>query len=135
MTIPIINEVWEILKKREGSFPDKQGHQEYNRNIKEVCKVAGLNGSCEGKVIVSIAPKGKKGTGSDLRRKLGIYPKWKLVSSHIGRRSFATNYYGRIPTTYLMYITGHSSEKTFLKYIKKSNSDLAKDAFDYFSSM
>jgi len=37
---------------------------------------------------------------------IGIYEKWKLVTSHIGRRSFATNFYGNLPTSYLVYITG-----------------------------
>jgi hypothetical protein len=33
------------------------------------------------------------------------------------RRSFASNYYGKIETPLLMNITGHSKESTFLTYI------------------
>jgi hypothetical protein len=50
----------------------------------------------------------------------------------VGRRSFASNYYGKIPTTYLIFITGHSSEKMFLSYMGKSNKDLALEVSKYF---
>jgi integrase len=40
-----------------------------------------------------------------------------LVSSHDLRRSFATNYIGKIPTPILMQITRHSKEITFLSYV------------------
>ena len=71
-------------------------------------------------------------TSNGLRKVVGVYPKYELVTSHIGRRSFATNFYGTIPTTYLIYITGHSSEAMFLNYIGKSNKDLAMEISNYF---
>ena len=55
-----------------------------------------------------------------------------LVSSHIGRRSFASNNYGKIPTSFLMYITGHTTEAMFLTYIGKSNKDIAMELTNYF---
>ena len=74
----------------------------------------------------------KDNNSGQFRKKSGVYPKWKLVSSHIGRRSFATNFYGEIPTTYLTYITGHSTESMFLKYIGKSNKDKAMEMTNFF---
>ena len=62
----------------------------------------------------------------------GVYPKWQLVSSHIGRRSFASNFYGTIPTTHIMNTTGHTTEAQLLEYIGKSNEDLALETFKYF---
>ena len=56
----------------------------------------------------------------------------RLLFSHVGRRSFATNYYGDIPTSYLIYVTGHSSEIMFLNYIGKSNKDMALELTKYF---
>ncbi|MCG8729571.1 hypothetical protein, partial [Tenacibaculum finnmarkense] len=38
--------------------------------------------------------------------------------SHTCRRSFATNLYGKIDNSTIMGITGHKTEKEFLKYIK-----------------
>lgn len=60
----------------------------------------------------------------NLREKC-IFPKYELMASHICRRSFATNFYGIIPTTTLIQITGHSSERMFLKYIGKTSYDHA----------
>ena len=68
------------------------------------------------------------------RKESGIFEKWELVTSHIGRRSFATNFYGTgIPTNLLMTATGHSTEKMFLNYIGKGNKDYAKELNNYFN--
>jgi hypothetical protein len=46
------------------------------------------------------------------------------------RRSFASNYYGKIETPLLMNITGHSKEPTFLTYIgTHQNKDAQADLF------
>ena len=46
------------------------------------------------------------------------------------RRSFATNFYGKIETPLLMNITGHSKESTFLTYIgTHQNKDTMADLF------
>jgi hypothetical protein len=132
MSIPVIKQVREIIRNHKGNFPRSISDQRYNDYIKEVCELAGLKDEVQGKRRVSIAPKGVKPTKNDYRDVLDTFEKWELVSSHIGRRSFATNYYGKVPTTYLINITGHSSEKMFLNYIKKSNKDLALDAYNYF---
>lgn len=132
MTIPLIPEAREILKKRNGNFPRPISDQRYNTYIKTVAEKAGLTEKVKGKKRKCIAPEGIKPTKSDFRDVMGNCQKWELVTSHIGRRSFATNYYGKVPTTYLINITGHGSEKIFLSYIKKSNKDLALDAYNYF---
>jgi integrase len=46
-------------------------------------------------------------------------PKWELITSHIGRRSFATNFYGKINQQLIQSVTGHKTETSFLKYINK----------------
>tara|TARA_R110002049_G_scaffold244889_3_gene418730 strand:+ start:2489 stop:3799 length:1311 start_codon:yes stop_codon:yes gene_type:complete len=132
MVIPVSKEVREILCKRNGEFPRATSDQKYNDYVKVVCQLAGINEICEGKKRVSIAPEGVKPTKNDYRDVVGKFKKWELVSSHIGRRSFATNHYGKIPTTFLIYITGHSTEAQFLNYIKKSNKDLALESYKYF---
>jgi hypothetical protein len=106
--------------------------QRYNDHIKVVCKEAKLKAKIEGKKQLNTS--GKKDV-SIMRNVYGIYPKHELVTSHIGRRSFATNYYGKIPTTFLIYITGHSSEALFLNYIGKSNKDIALELADMFDKI
>lgn len=132
MSIPVLKEVRDVLLKRNGDFPRVISDQRYNDYVKIVCKRAGLNEKVQGKKRVCIAPDGVDPTKNDYRDKLDTFEKWELVSSHIGRRSFATNYYGKVPTTHLINITGHGSEKMFLNYIKKSNKDLALEAYNYF---
>ena len=133
MTIPITKEVREVLAKRNGEFPRAISDQKYNDYIKEVCQLAKINDICKGKKRICIAAEGVKPTKNDYRDVVGSFEKWRLVSSHIGRRSFATNYYGKVPTTFLINITGHSTERMFLNYIKKSNKDLALEAYNYFN--
>ena len=74
--------------------------------------------------------KGNKMCSITKRVELGIYPKYELIASHAMRRSFATNYLGKIPTPILMEITGHSRESTFLSYIGENpNKDAIADVF------
>ena len=127
MTIPLHSKVLEILKKRKDKFPYKISDQKYNAFIKRVCELAELNEPTQGSKMTET----KEGS-KVFRKQSGIYKKHELVTSHIGRRSFATNFYGKIPTTYLIYITGHSTESMFLNYIGKSNKDLALEITKYF---
>ncbi|QXP71953.1 tyrosine-type recombinase/integrase [Polaribacter sp. R2A056_3_33] len=127
MTVPLHPKVLEILNKRGGKFPYSISDQKYNDFIKDVCELAEINEPTKGSKLVET----KKGS-KIFRKQSGTYKKWELVTSHIGRRSFATNFYGKIPTTYLIYITGHSTETMFLNYIGKSNKDLALEITNYF---
>lgn len=133
MSIPLTKEVRFLLEKRNGKFPRPISDQRYNEYIKEVCREAEITEKVKGKKRVCIAPEGVEPTKNDYRDVMGTFPKWELVTSHIGRRSFATNNYGKVPTTLLINITGHGSEKMFLNYIKKSNKDLALEAWNYFN--
>ncbi len=123
MTIPLSKRVLSILKKRNGEFPKKISDQRYNEYIKEVCKLACITKKIKGSLAVV--------NNGIIRHENGAFEKWKLVSSHIGRRTFATNNYGRVPTSLLISATGHSTEKMFLAYIGKSNSEMAKELASY----
>ena len=127
MTIPLHPKVQAVLNKRNGKFPYSISDQKYNDFIKVVCELAEINELTKGSKLTETIPESKV-----YRKISGSYKKWELVTSHIGRRSFATNFYGKIPTTYLIYITGHSTESMFLNYIGKSNKDLALEITKYF---
>jgi integrase len=111
VTIPLHKKVLQILDKRNGEFPRSLSDQKYNDYIKEVCKLTGINELTQGGKMID--------TDKGMRKVSGVYPKYELVTSHIGRRSFASNFYGKIPTSYLIYITAHGSEAQFLCYIGK----------------
>ena len=127
MTIPLHPKVLEILKKRKGKFPYPISDQKYNDQIKIVGRLAKLTEKVKGSKKTETEPESKI-----YRKESGLFEKCELITSHIGRRSFATNFYGNIPTTYLIYVTGHSTEAMFLNYIGKSNKDLAMELTNYF---
>ena len=108
-------------------FPYPTHDQKLNKHIKQVCELAGLTEPMNGKLL-----------DLETNRKLsGVYPKHQLITSHCFRRSFATNYYKKIPTPVLMTITGHSKESIFLRYINKQENkdDNAKIFLKYFEAM
>jgi integrase len=74
--------------------------------------------------------KAKKRIGH--RMKCYDMEKWEVLSSHIGRRSFATNFYGKIPTPLLMDATGHSTEQMFLRYINPLDENRILSLSSYF---
>jgi len=127
MTIPLHPKVIEILNKRGGEFPYAISDQKYNDYIKTVCEIAKLTYLVNGSKKTETEPE-----SGIFRKETKEFRKCDLVSSHIGRRSFASNFYGTIPTSLLINITGHSTETMFLTYIGKSNKDLAKETFKYF---
>ena len=118
VTVGVVDkEVIQILKQR---FPYAISPQLFNRQIKQICQIAGLNDMVSG---YKLCPKTR-------RKRLGTHQKYSLISSHDLRRSFATNYFGKIETPILMQITGHSKESTFLSYIgSQVNKDNYADAF------
>lgn len=136
MTIALHPKVIEILDKRNGNFPKVISDPKYNLYIKQVCRIAKINQKIKGSKLNDLnkeedEKKNKKDV-KQYRKESGLYPKWELITSHIGRRSFCTNFYGTIPTTYLMNVSGHSTEQMFLTYLGKSNKDLAMEITNYF---
>ncbi|MFG6685207.1 phage integrase SAM-like domain-containing protein [Mariniflexile sp. HNIBRBA6329] len=129
MTIPIHPKVLEILSKNGGDFPRQISHKCYNEYIKLVCKKAKIKEKVKGRKQDNIS---EDDAVKQIRNVEKEYKKWELVTSHIGRRSFATNFYGQIPTNFLIYVTGHSTESMFLSYIGKSNKDIALELTKYF---
>ncbi len=139
MTVALHPKVIEILEKRNNEFPKVISDAKYNLYIKQVCRIAGITNEIKGSKLIDLNKEDKtekkaknKDEVKQYRKEIGIFKKWELVTSHIGRRSFATNFYGTIPTTYLINVTGHSTEAMFLNYIGKSNKDLAMELTNYF---
>jgi integrase len=112
VSIPISPDMEELLKD---GFPYKISIQKFNEYMKDVCRIAGVDTIVEG----------YKYDSGIKRRVFGKYPKWEIISSHDLRRTFATNKYGVWKTPLIMSITGHSTERTFLNYIGKTEIDYA----------
>jgi integrase len=129
VAMPIPPKVKSILNKRNGKFPDKISDQKFNLHIKDVCKLADIDELTQGAKLTAI------GEGDDIkwRKEFGTFPKHELITSHVCRRSFATNFYGEIPTPLLISITAHSTERQFLEYIGKSANDYALQLAEYWN--
>ncbi|HLV15601.1 MAG TPA: phage integrase SAM-like domain-containing protein [Xanthomarina sp.] len=137
--IPLHDQVKAILAKRNGCFPRRISDQRFNEYIKRVCEEVGINEKVEGakmchvKTVIIKDKKGKDKKKKIYRKKHGVYSKHELVSSHICRRTFATNLYGKIDTLTIMKITGHKTESQFLDYIKITPREYAEKLKAYWS--
>lgn len=103
-----------LLKKYDYSSP-KTYEQDLNEQIKEVGKLAKLTSD----VVIADKVGGKMVET--------VYKKHDLIKTHTARRSGATNLFkmGYAPLE-IMKITGHTSEATFMKYIKVSKEENAE---------
>ena len=111
--IPLHPVAKSILEKYNGT-PRLISNQKFNEYIKDVCEIVGLNET----ITLTRTCGGKKMRITK--------PKFKFVSSHTARRSFATNAYkAGVPTLAIMAITGHRTEKVFLKYVKVTKEEHA----------
>lgn len=120
-----------VLEKRDGEFPPEISDQKFNEYVKEVVELAGITNDVESSKMIQT----KDSSGKEIYRKIkGTYPKWQVVTSHICRRSFATNMYKskKLPLLTLMSLTGHSSETQFISYVKISAEESAVLMNDYF---
>lgn len=127
--IPINTQIEFTLNKRGGKLPKMMSEQKFNEYVKEIGEIIGFTEPVFGGKSICINEdevSKNKGLKKMFRKVKGIYPKFELITSHICRRSFATNLYGEIQTPVIMAITGHSTEQQFLKYIKKTNAENAE---------
>ncbi len=114
--IPVHPTIRAILKKYDNSLPRAITDQKMNAYLKEIGKKE------EAKLGEYLTKRQRKG-GMEVETR---YQKWQLVTVHTARRSFATNAFrAGVQSISIMKITGHKSEKAFLKYIKISQEENA----------
>lgn len=105
--IPIHPIVESIIQKYCGNIPTPISNQKFNDAIKQVAKLAELN---------QIETKYRTIGGQKVAEKL---VRWQRVSSHTGRRTFATiEYRNGTPIQSIMAVTGHKTEESLINYIK-----------------
>ena len=123
VVIPARPEVLAILAKYDNNLP-KTYEQKVNSYIKKVAEAAG---------IVEPIDVEEMDNGKVVKV---TYKKCDLVKTHTARRSGATNMYlAKIPSIAVMKITGHKTEKEFMKYIKITEEETAMELMNhpYFS--
>lgn len=103
---PLAKDILNKYKNNSAPLP-VISHQKTNMLIKEVCKLAEIN-----EPITVVRYRGHE-------RIEATKPKYEFISTHTARRTFVTISLekGMKPET-IMEITGHTSYKTFKKYVK-----------------
>lgn len=107
VAIPLHKTVRTILKKYNNVLPKAYTNQVTNIYLKQVASLAKIK-----EIVETTITRGGKVEKS-------ASPKFKLISTHTARRSFATNLYiADIPAISIMKITGHKTERSFMSYIR-----------------
>ena len=118
--IPIHKYVRQILNAYDYQLPTALSNQKMNDYLKEIGEIAGIDNT----IITSLTRGGKTENT--------ISKKYELITTHTARRSFASNaYLSNMPSISIMKITGHKTEKSFLKYIRISQEDNANKLLDH----
>lgn len=122
ITVPLSTIVKELYDKYGGKFPYHIDKGHLNNQLEKIGELAHIDSD-----IYIMETKG--GVAKQVH-----YKKYQLISSHTGRRSFATNLYLKCKQSKLvMAFTGHKTEENFFKYIcigKKENADIAQQYFE-----
>lgn len=116
--IPLLDIVKNILLKYKNSpnnLPKSCVNQTMNKHLKYIGRLAKID-----EPIVKIRNRGKE-------RVTETIPKYKLITTHTARRSFATNMFKRgLQSRMIMKVTGHRTEQAFSSYIKVSQEENAE---------
>ena len=114
VSIPLHSVVVEIINRYDGNIPKALSNQKFNDYLKDVAREAGITES-----VTIEQTKGNLTTPK-------TFKKCDLVTTHTGRRTFATNaYLAGIDPISIRAITGHKTEKAFLAYIRLSGKENA----------
>ena len=68
------------------------------------------------------------------RKESGYYEKYKLISSHVGRKSFTSNLYGKVSEDVIMAIGGWKTSKMMSHYSKISKIEYAQELNNYWEN-
>lgn len=115
--IPLHHCVRMILDKYKeypNSLPPSISNQKMNNYLKDIGKLGGFNED----IVIT------KQKGNNKIEK--VYKKYELLTTHGARRSFSTNLFKQgFPAISIMKITGHKTEKAFMRYIKINEAENA----------
>jgi integrase len=109
VVVPIHPIVRKVIDSNFGNLPPKVSSSDFNINIKTICQVCEIDYQVYGKLF-----------DKDLKRKkIGYFKKYQLISSHVCRRSFATNNYGKFDEAVIKSVCGWSKKSKQLEHYNK----------------
>ncbi|MBA7583804.1 hypothetical protein ES708_25754 [subsurface metagenome] len=123
VVIPLNDTAKQIIQKYDGGIPEGIHMNDFNKLIKCIAEEAGIS-----EEIIITQKRGSERVETN-------YKKFDLIASHTCRRSFCTNEYLKgTPTLYIMKISGHRTERNFLKYIKVDEKVAAQKMLEFWKT-
>lgn len=114
VVIPIHHVIREILERNGNKPPKANCNQSSNRRLKLICQKAGIDQT----VLYEEIRGGKSVKVSK--------PKYELITTHAGRRTFCTlAVMNEIPTQLVMKLSGHRTESNFNRYVRVTADQIA----------
>jgi site-specific recombinase XerD len=124
VVIPMNDMVKAIFAKHDNCLPRRFSNQKTNQYLKEI-----------GEKIDELKPITEKKITKGGKRQTMKCEKYKLITTHTARRSFATNLFlDGFPPISIMCIAGHRTESAFMRYIKITPTDTAKNLAKFWDS-
>lgn len=118
--LPLTEEVEMIVKRLIEGHVRSISNQKMNTYVKELCEIAKINEPFE-----KVTYKGRD-------KQIETVSKYELISTHTGRRTFATNLLNKgVPAEVVMKFTGHRDYKSFAKYVnipKRTEMEIVRNA-------
>ena len=115
VVVPVHPVVDEILRHYATGVPPSQVDQTINRHLKLLGEIAEIDDLIEVR---------RTEGGQTMTRRV---PKYQLIKTHTARRSFCTNAYkAGMDCLDIMALSGHTTEKSFLRYIKVTQEERAR---------
>jgi integrase len=124
VVIPVHDTIKEIIKSNFGQLPPKMNAFEFGKSIKIIGQICGFD-----ELVF-----GKKWDADKKRKIVGYFKRYELFTTHIARRSMASNLYGKIPNDSILSILGWQNESMLFHYVKTSKKEHAQKLNDYWQT-
>jgi len=121
VVIPVHPIIKEIILNNFGQMPPKMNTYEFGKSIKIIGQI------CKFDELVF----GKKWNPKTNRKETGYFKRYELFTTHIARRSMASNLYGKIPNDSILSIMGWKNEQMLFHYVKTSKKEHAQKLNEY----
>jgi site-specific recombinase XerD len=122
--LPIHAHVKFVLDKRFGQLPKKMSATEYNKQLKIICQLAGIDNLVYGKVW----------NPTTKRKERKYLPKYAFCTSHIGRKSLCTNLAGKVPNELIQSVFGWAGMNMVNYYNQTTKTDYAEKLQEYWQN-
>jgi len=115
LAIPVTPALEKLLTQWGGRLPRPYTNQYYNRLLKELGRLAGMD-----EEVTVLERRG----GRRIERRV---PRWQLLTTHVGRRTFITlSLSAGLPADLVMRVSGHRDMRAFQKYVRMADSYVAE---------